>query len=327
MNRPYLLALIILALTTAGSLTFGVQQYRRAEQLARAAAAADSDADRHRASTAATNDTDRLATQSTADVARAAEDDAVAITSIEMGADRNGAAEPRRGSPVRLHELMEDPAFAAAWQAQQKAGLDGRYADLFRKLRLSPQQVDQLKTLLAERMTASMDVMSAAREQGFGGRENRDELRQLMQATQAEIDAGIRELLGDQGFTQLQHYERSAPQRTLVNQLESRLSYSSAPLTSAQSEALVNILSETSGAGAGRTNRGGVSFGPGASGPASRINDAALVRAQAVLSADQLNALRQMQSDQQAAQEVRERMREQARRNRPSPPEASPPRG
>lgn len=323
MNRPYLLALIILALVTAGSLTFGIQQYQRAERLARAATAAEM--------TAQAGQSDPAAPQQTGDPASEAADaddgpshvDDEALVSPPMGADRNDAASRRRGSPIRLHELMEDPEFAAAWQAQQKASLDAPYAALFRKLNLTPQQIDQLKTLLAERMTARMDVMSAAREQGLVGRDNRDELRQLMQATQAEIDAGIRDLLGEQGFSQLQQYEGTAPQRTVVNQLESRLSYSSAPLTSAQSEALVNILNDTSGSGGGRNNRVGFSFGPaGGSGPASRITDAALVRAQAVLSADQLSALRQIQADQQAQQEVQDKMREQFRRARPTQPPA-----
>lgn len=318
MNRPYLLALTILALVTAGSLTFGIQQYQRAERLAReAASAASAHLDQPGTRTRASDTADAPTAEAFAN--NDEQLDGRGSLSPQMGADTNEGPQAPRAAPFRLHELMEDPEFAAAWQAQQKAALDGPYAPLFRKLNLTPQQVDRLKTLLAERSTARMDVMSAAREQGFTGRESRDEIRTLMQATQAEIDASIREVLGEQGFSQLQQYERTAPQRTVVNQLESRLSYSSAPLTSAQSEALVNILAETSGS-RGRTTTAGMYFSPGSFGPPAAISDSALVRAQAVLSPDQLAALRQIQADQQAQQNVQEKIRERSRQNRPPPP-------
>ena len=311
MNRFSLLVILLLAVVTAGSLTFGYQQYQRAERLAKAAA------------------------EPAAESARPAHErvlDAVELPAADDTPRPSDAADPeplaavepahpaatRRGAPMRLNELLEDPDFAAAWQAQQKAALDAPYAALFRQLHLNPQQIDQLKALLAERMTARLDVMNAAREQGLGGRENRAEVNRLLQETHAEIDAGIRELLGDSGYAQLQQYERTAPERTVVRQLESRLSYSSTPLSTAQAEALVTILNDTSRSTGGRANSAMVfPIGPGGvSGPTAPVSNAAIARAQGVLSADQLAALRQIQADQQAQRTVNEKMREHFNRGR-----------
>lgn len=244
------------------------------------------------------------------------------------GAELNAppAAESRergpRRRPVRLEELLQDPEFAAAWHTQQKAMLDGPYAALFQRLRLPPEQTDQLKSLLAERFTARMDVMNAARAQGLSGRENRAELQQLLEQAQAEIDQGIRELLGEAGYAEFQRYEQTGPQRSTVRQLEQRLSYSGAPLTPAQAETLVTILSDTPGSTpSGRSDV--VLFGPAATtapGPPGAVSDAAIARAQAILSPQQVEALRQLQREQAAQQQVSEIMRQRFQQQRIAPP-------
>src|SRR5207245_2704367 len=89
-------------------------------------------------------------------------------------------------------------------------------------------------------------VMAAARSEGLTGRENRDQIRELVQNAQNEVDSTIRSTLGDAAFAQYQSYEATQPQRAVVSQLEQRLSYSSTPLSDTQSQQLVQILAETS---------------------------------------------------------------------------------
>jgi hypothetical protein len=141
-----------------------------------------------------------------------------------------------------LRELMNKPEVQAIMSLQQKAAIEARYSALFKNLNLPPDQIEKLKTLLADRGTTIADVVSAARDQGIDTRENTDAFRKLVADAQNEINNSIKAVIGEQGFAQLTTYEQTLPQRNLVNELQQRLSYTSTPLTSAQAEQLVQIL-------------------------------------------------------------------------------------
>ena len=213
-----------------------------------------------------------------------------------------------RGNRPDFAALMANPEFVQAMNLQQRAALDGRYAELFKKLQLPPANLEKLKTLLVERQTTRLDVLSSARAQGLDPRTNREELSQLTALAQAEVDANIKTALGETAFNQYQNYETTLPQRNLVNQLDQRLSYSGPPLTSSQAEFLVSALAtNTSGTSADPAPAGPGNWGGGRS--ALPIADAVIQRAQSVLTADQLAALKQIQSEQAAQQKMHDLMR------------------
>jgi len=234
-----------------------------------------------------------------------------------MEAALRAAGEGGPGGFGRLMAMMDNPEFQKLVAAQQKGALDSRYAALFRSLNLSPQQLEQFKNLLVEKRTAIADVMSAARSQGLNGRENRDELRALVQDAQAEVDANIRSTIGEAAFAQYQNFEQTQAQRNVVSQLEQRLSYSGTPLTPQQSEELVQVLAANHAeqgnvprAGGVRTPAGRIGFG--GSGGAT-ITDAAIAQATAVLAPTQVQALQSLQQEQQAQAQLAQMLREQMR--------------
>lgn len=232
---------------------------------------------------------------------------------------------PGRGRGNPLATLMQDPEFARAMLTQQKGALDQRYADLFRRLNLSPAQVDQLKNLLLERQSAAADVMAAAREQGLDGRESREELRKMVQETQAAADEKIRAMLGENAYAEYKTYEQTQTQRNLVNQLENKLSYTGSPLQSSQMDQLVRILAESSqNARNAAGNQGFAIRGMDGGGPvvmggggSTQITDDVIARAQSVLTQAQLQGLKQMQAEQEAQRTMSEAMRNASRANRP----------
>jgi hypothetical protein len=233
----------------------------------------------------------------------------VAVAPSENDAPSPGeepAAQParQRGNRSNFAALMANPDFAKAMNVQQRAALDARYATLFKKLNLNPAELEKFKDLLVERQSARMDVMNAARESGLNPRDNRDELRKLTEEAQAEVDANIKVALGETRFDQYQNYETTQPQRTVISQLDQRLSYTSTPLNSTQSEFLVNALA-ASNAPAADQGAPGNWGGPGR----TAITDDVIQRAQSILTPDQLAALKQLQAEQQAQQQVRELMR------------------
>lgn len=214
----------------------------------------------------------------------------------------------QRNNRPNFAALMANPEFAQAMSVQQRAALDNRYADLFKQLNLSPEQLEQFKALLVERQSARMDVMAAARESGLNARENRDELRKLTAEAQAEVDASIKSAIGETAYNQYQNYEATQSQRNLVSQLDQRLSYSATALNSTQTEFLVNALAASS-SGSTASQSDGAPGGPWGGGNRTVITDTVIQQAQSVLTSDQVAALKQLQSEQQAQQKVREMMR------------------
>ncbi|HWL14631.1 MAG TPA: hypothetical protein VNR00_03430 [Opitutus sp.] len=218
----------------------------------------------------------------------------------------------------RFAAVMENPEIQRLMTLQHKAALDGRYAALFRALKLTPEQLEKFKNLLVERSSAVVDVAAAAREQGITRRSDREAFDKLVADAQAEIDANIRATLGETGFSDYKKYEQTMPQRSVVNQLEQRLSYSSTPLTPQQTAQVVDILAATAPRNDGGAN---VTFGSGpGGGPVGRvpITDAAIQQSLGVLAAPQIEALRQLQQEQQAQAALGAAMRQQFQERRAS---------
>ncbi len=230
-------------------------------------------------------------------------------------------------------QAMESPEMRRLMAVEQKGRLDARYAPLFKSLGLAPSQLDRLKQLLVDKQNAAMDVMAAARAQGLTGPDSRSQIQALTQQTNSELDASIRNLLGDSAYQQFQQFDRTQQQRAIVDQLASRLSYTDSPLSSAQADQMVQLLAVNSPApsagntgdiatGSASVRYGTVvrsSGGPAAAttivnvlggGSGAPITSDALSQAQSVLTPTQLNALQQLQAEQQAQQQMGQIMRQ-----------------
>ena len=158
-------------------------------------------------------------------------------------------------------------------------------------------------------------MFNAARRQGLNPRDNREQIRQLIENFEAESDASIRSTLGETGYQQYQQYEQSVPQRNVVSQFEQRLSYSDTPLYGNQAEQLVSLLAASAPA---RPDAPAAFPGfarPGASsGRAAPITDTIISQSEGFLSQPQVAALRQLQQE-QAAQAALQQQLQQTRRN------------
>ena len=234
------------------------------------------------------------------------------------------AEEPVTASPPRPNRrnggnnfmaMMDRPEVQRLLAVQQRSALDQQYASLFKNLALTPDQLDKFKDLLVEKRTAMMDVFAAAREQGINPRSDPEAFAQLLASAQADIDGSIRSTLGETAFATFESFQKTLPQRSVVNQLEQRLSYSSTPLTAAQSDQMIAILAATSPSTTATSNRAGPTgagfsspFG-GTATPSSRITGAAINQSLGVLAAPQVDALRQLQDEQQAQAALNASMR------------------
>ncbi len=221
-------------------------------------------------------------------------------------------------------ELLNNPEVIKLMALQQRGDLDKRYAELFKKLNLPAPVLEKLKDLLVEQQNISRDVLMAARKEGMT-RENRDEIEALIKVTKDEGNAAIKTLLGEELYAQYSQFKQTGNERSVVDQVEARLSYSASPLSTKQTEQLVQLLAQSTPAPAAGTESGNrerkmltsenASRLPFPSGTLTRnassgaaINDQVITQAAAFLSQSQIDALRQIQAEQQAQAKVAEMM-------------------
>ena len=321
MKSPKNIVILLLVLTTAGGGAVAWQQYQELIKLRAAALNNDERADWQKRVWAAEKRRheleDALATmqaKNSESKDEGADGDQVATA----GGDGQGQGRRRGPGPnmaANFMAMMEKPEIQKLMAQQQRGALDGHYAALFKSLNLSPEQLEKFKNLLVEKQTAIADVLAAARAQGLDPRTDPQEFRKLISETQGDIDANIKSTLGDAGYAQYQQYQQTLPQRNVVSQLEQSLSYTNTPLTSAQSDQLLQILANNSPAASpGANNRQAVVTGfgiGGATGPSARVTDTAIAQAQGLLAPAQLQALQQIQQTQQAQAQLALAMRNQ----------------
>jgi hypothetical protein len=204
--------------------------------------------------------------------------------------------------------IFADHEFMGAYELYREGMLDLRYADLFRRLALSPEELAAFKRLLAQKDSLALDVVAVTQSIQGGG--NDGILPDQVRSEQSEIEQSIRSTLGDERYDAYRDYESTMAQRATVAQLERRLSYSPAPLGSEQADSLVKVLASNAPRDSGSTVPS-ISFvvGNDPSGvmpvvnpdAAGLITDEAIAEARRLLNPMQVSALQELQIEQRAA--------------------------
>jgi hypothetical protein len=224
----------------------------------------------------------------------------------------------RRGGRFNAWRAMADnPEFQRLLAIQAKARISQTYGPLFKSLNLSPDQMAQFQTLLADKEQAMMDVMAAARDQGINPRTDPDGFKSLMGQAVSQADSNIQQALGDAAYQQYQQYQQTLPERNVVNSLQQQLSYSQTPLTDDEASQMISLLAQTQPQRAGNGTAGTGNGGDAGPNPMSlmngggnaRVTNDAVTQASGVLSAPQVAALQQIQLQQQAQQQMQQMMR------------------
>lgn len=228
---------------------------------------------------------------------------------------------PARGRTSALVKLMENPEFLEALTRQRHAMLDARFGDLFRQLNLESEQLAAFKRLLVEKENIALDVVTVS-ESSPDGPLSPEALRSSIRVAQGQIEQAIHSSLGGDRYTMYRDYERTLAQRATVTQLEQRLSYTRDPLSPAQAEAVVRIMASTTPPPAENTTPPvSVLVRPGApdavpllpaTAATGRVTEEAIAQAQTVLTPPQVEALKEIQLEQQAAQKTAQMIRDVA---------------
>jgi len=294
----------VLLLTTISGGIYGWMQHRQVTALTAQAA---------KSATAAKSSSKRSPRSSGGDAQQRPAAPQPAADQSQAPADQRPPSPPSSGA---IRTLMQSPKATQLMASQQRAIIENRYAALFKTLDLPPDQLAKFKDLLVEKQNAARDVFNVAREQGLDFRNDRAEIQQLIQQAQADVDTNIVSVIGSDKLAQYQNYDQTAPQRAVAGQVEQRMSYTSEPLTSAQSDQLVALLAQNTPPPDNSGNRAFV-FNLGGMGPVSfggsggvPITNDVINAAQTFLSPGQVDALRQMQAEQADQQQLQQMFRD-----------------
>jgi hypothetical protein len=165
-------------------------------------------------------------------------------------------------------------------------------APLYHFLGLSPEQIEKMEDLNMEATERSEDLRWAAETERTSPADR--DYRALEQQITDQLNTDTQALLGEAGYQQLQDLKRAAPVSYLVGQVGAAVAATVAPLSADQGARLTQILADASS-----------SYQTGQEATLTTVNwDAALARAQGILSDPQLMALRTTIAEQQYSQVV-----------------------
>jgi hypothetical protein len=137
-------------------------------------------------------------------------------------------------------EMMKSPQMKDMMRAQQKMSVDGMYGSLSKFLNLSTNDMAALKELLLQRQMALMD---AGMSMMSGSGTDQKQAAADTQATKADYDKKIQDLLGAQDYPVFQDYETSAADRMSVQLFKNSLP-AEAAVTDQQEESLIAAMGE-----------------------------------------------------------------------------------
>lgn len=191
-----------------------------------------------------------------------------------------GAASEGRG--MLFIPLSTDPAEARQQVRNlNRPGVRTTYSPFCQKLGLTPEQRARFDELVLDNTERGSALFKQAAAQS--STQDRDSLQTVAEVineqNHAPLGLSVRDAFGDTLGGEFQRFQETMPLRPITNQLASALFYTETPLTVAQAEQLVEIMSQNARTADGKVN------------PAAMDKSAVLAAARAVLSAPQIEAL------------------------------------
>ena len=163
---------------------------------------------------------------------------------------KSQAAVPARKQSVdvalqqKIRDFRNDPKEQLRQLAARRLALGSIYGPLFRSLSLSPAQSERFLDVTLKGEERQMDLSAVMRSQGLS--EDDPMVAKLRGESDAEIQAALRELLGQAGYRQAQDYGRTSVVRELVSGLAGAAAVAGVPINAQQAEQLTYILANAS---------------------------------------------------------------------------------
>lgn len=134
--------------------------------------------------------------------------------------------------------MMQDPKMRDAMRAQQKFMLGQLYGPLFKKLQLTPEELDQLKEILVDKQMAGLAML--------GPNDAKSKLAALLDARK-QTELAMKDLLADDQYKLCQDYEATIGERMALNQINQTFTDPTMALDDAQQEELITLMVDERG--------------------------------------------------------------------------------
>jgi hypothetical protein len=264
---------------------------------------------------------EKARTETSAKIQQAAKQNKKSQASSESGASETGTSRMGKAIAGMADEMSKNPELKDMIKNQQKMALsamtDKNYAKLFSQLNLTGEQSAALKELIiGKQLVAAQAGISM-----FGDdmtAEKRAEIVKEIKAGSDDVDAKIKDYLGDAKYSDFQAYEKALPQRMVVSGFKDQLASGANGLSDAQENDLMKAMEQ---------ERTGFKFTTDFSDKSKfntgdymsmftedkvntfmqelgQLNSQYVARAQSILSADQLTSFQKYLDGQTAMQKV-----------------------
>jgi hypothetical protein len=141
-----------------------------------------------------------------------------------------------KGNPFSTRQTIFDTGVSLKRQR-----LDLHYATLITQLELSKEEIEIFKDLLIDFQHASHSL-SLFEMANDGQARNSETHRDNMRRIKEDIKNNLFTLLGKERYNQFEYYEKTLPQRELVEVIGLRFSYETDPLSVDQEDLLIDIF-------------------------------------------------------------------------------------
>jgi hypothetical protein len=148
-------------------------------------------------------------------------------------ADASGGDTAAASAPATDAESTTSEAYRQLFRAAAQQRRHLQFQALYRKLKLTPEQIAQFESAMVKQEEAKLDAADARQTGG-------DE-QAIYFLSGAEWNQNMQAILGQEGFAQMQDYMRSMPVRTFLNGYAVQLAETGSPITQDQATQLASI--------------------------------------------------------------------------------------
>lgn len=169
----------------------------------------------------------------------AGEEDAMARAGVDRARDKG----EKKGMMLNLSQMMDDPGMVAMIEQQQSLMIDGLFGPLFSELGLSADDTEAVRDLILEKQMAATKMGLQMMNESLS-KEERKELSKAIKAETDRVNGQIEELLGAEGYGELELFEKSQPERQALQAYKQSLQGEGVQLSFDQEEALMSAMYE-----------------------------------------------------------------------------------
>lgn len=137
--------------------------------------------------------------------------------------------------------LQRNPKLQAMYLQSERIALPARYASFVSAQGLSQDQALKLEAVEMAATERALDIKASAQAQGLA--QTDPAVATLLTQSDEELKAAVEDLIGDDGYSNLQDYQRTLPTRDFVNTMAGELAFTDSPLNAQQANQLIRELS------------------------------------------------------------------------------------